>query len=47
MLKNPERIRVVRAIEVLENIGPSEVTRVLERLAEGAAEAQQTREVKA
>jgi Tol biopolymer transport system component len=47
LLKNPERLRVMRAIEVLENISTSEAKRTLERLAEGAAQAQQTREAKA
>lgn len=36
-----------REIEVLENIGTPEVKRVLQRLAEGAPEAQQTRKARA
>lgn len=47
VLKNPERLRALRAIEVLENIGTSEAKRVLQRLAGGAPEAQQTREARA
>jgi Tol biopolymer transport system component len=46
-LKNPVQLRALRAIEVLENIGTSEAKRVLQRLAEGAPEAQQTREARA
>ncbi len=47
LLKNPERLRALRAIEVLENIGTSEAKRTLQRLADGAPEAQQTREARA
>jgi secreted Zn-dependent insulinase-like peptidase len=47
LLKNPERLRALRAIEVLENIGTSEVKRTLQRLVDGAPEAQQTREARA
>lgn len=47
LLKDPERLRALRAIEVLENIGTAEAQRTLQRLAGGAAEAQQTREAKA
>jgi hypothetical protein len=45
--QNPERLRALRAIEVLENIGTSEAKLALQRLAGGAAEAQQTRKAKA
>jgi WD40 repeat protein len=42
-----ERIRVLRAIEVLEYIGTPEARQVLNDLAGGAAEVQQTQEAKA
>jgi hypothetical protein len=42
-----ERIRILRAVEVLERIGTSDARRILARLAEGATEAQQTQEAKA
>jgi RNA polymerase sigma factor (sigma-70 family) len=44
---SPERLRTVRAVEVLELIGTREARRVLETLASGAAEARLTREAKA
>ncbi|HEY7427089.1 MAG TPA: hypothetical protein VH682_22835 [Gemmataceae bacterium] len=47
LLKDPERLRALRAIEVLENLGTSEAKRTLQRLADGAPEAQQTREARA
>lgn len=42
-----ERVRSLRAVEVLEHIGNSEARRVLATLAEGTAEAQRTQEAKA
>jgi hypothetical protein len=47
LLRSPERLRALRAIEVLEQIGNPEARQVLQRLASGAPEAQQTREAKA
>ena len=44
---SPERIRVLRAVEVLEHIGTSAACQILKDLAEGAAEAQLTQEAKA
>jgi hypothetical protein len=44
---SPRKLRQIRAIAVLEQIGNAEARRVLERLASGAAEARQTREAKA
>jgi WD40 repeat protein len=43
----PERLRVLRALEVLERIGSTEARRILETLAGGAAGARQTREAAA
>jgi RNA polymerase sigma factor (sigma-70 family) len=43
----PERLRVLRAIEVLERIGSAEARRILETLASGAVEARLTREAAA
>jgi hypothetical protein len=43
----PERLRDLRAVEVLEHIGTAEARAVLRTLAEGAAEARLTREAKA
>jgi hypothetical protein len=43
----PERLREVRAIEVLEHIGTPEAQQVLKTLATGAPEARLTREAKA
>lgn len=42
-----ERIRVLRAVEVLEHIGTPEASQILKILANGAAEAELTREAKA
>lgn len=44
---SPERIRVLRAVEVLEHIGMPEARQILKVLADGAAEAQLTQEAKA
>jgi RNA polymerase sigma factor (sigma-70 family) len=44
VVRSPEKLRQVRAVTVLEQIG--DARRVLERLAAGAAEARQTREAK-
>ena len=44
---DPERVRVLRALEVLEFIGTPEARQVLERLAVGAPEARPTWEAKA
>jgi WD40 repeat protein len=43
---NPERMRHLRAIEILERIGTAEAKKVLDRLATGAAESTITREAK-
>jgi RNA polymerase sigma factor (sigma-70 family) len=47
VVRSPEKLRQIRAVMVLEQIGDAEARRVLERLAAGAAEARQTREAKA
>jgi hypothetical protein len=47
LLQSPERLRALRAIEVLEQIGTPKARQVLRRLANGAPEAQLTREAKA
>jgi hypothetical protein len=47
MGQSPERIRSIRAIEVLEHTGLPEARRILERLAGGAAGATLTEEAKA
>jgi RNA polymerase sigma factor (sigma-70 family) len=47
IVRSPEKLRQVRAITALEQIGDAAAERVLERLASGAAEARQTREAKA
>jgi RNA polymerase sigma factor (sigma-70 family) len=46
-LPHAERLRQMRALEVLERIGDSEAQRLLEKLAKGAAEARLTRDAKA
>ncbi len=46
-LTDPERLRQVRAVEVLERIGNAEARRLLQILAEGHADARQTREAMA
>jgi RNA polymerase sigma factor (sigma-70 family) len=45
--RSPERLRGVRAVEVLELVGTAEGRRVLETVAKGAADARLTREAKA
>jgi hypothetical protein len=47
LLKSPERLQTFRAIEILETIGTAEARGVLQKLADGAAEAQQTKEARA
>lgn len=44
---SPERIRILRAVEVLEHIGTSESRQILKVLADGAAGAQLTQQAKA
>jgi WD40 repeat protein len=44
---NPEQLRQLRAVEVLERMGTLEARKVLETLAEGAASAKLTQEAKA
>jgi RNA polymerase sigma factor (sigma-70 family) len=46
VVRSPEKLRQIRAITVLEQIGDAEARRLLERLAGGAAEARQTREAR-
>jgi hypothetical protein len=45
--RSPDRLREVRAIEVLEHIGTPEAKQILQTLAEGAPEARLTQEAKA
>jgi hypothetical protein len=45
-IEDPELLRSVRALEVLEQIGTSATREILQKLAEGAAEARLTREAK-
>jgi hypothetical protein len=47
LVQSPEKLRQIRAVMVLEQIGDAEARRLVQHLAEGAAEARQTREVKA
>jgi hypothetical protein len=43
----PERVREVRALEILEQVGTPEARELLEKLTKGASEARLTREAKA
>lgn len=47
VVRSPEKLRQIRAIRVLEQIGDAAARRVLERLVSGEAEARQTREASA
>jgi RNA polymerase sigma factor (sigma-70 family) len=47
VVRAPEKLRALRAVEVLERIGTVEARRILETLAGGAAEAHLTREARA
>jgi RNA polymerase sigma factor (sigma-70 family) len=47
VVRSPEKLRQIRAIMVLEQIGDTAARRLLQRLTEGTAEARQTREAKA
>lgn len=46
-VRSPEKLRQIRAVMVLEQIGDAEARRLLTRLASGAEGARQTREAKA
>jgi WD40 repeat protein len=46
LIQSPEKLRQVRAVMVLEQIGDTEARRQLKQLATGAAQARQTREAK-
>ncbi len=46
-ITDPDKLRVVRALEVLEQIGTPEAGRVVETMTQGAEEARLTREAKA
>jgi hypothetical protein len=43
----PERARALRALEVLERVGDVEAKNAMQKLAEGAGDAELTREAKA
>jgi RNA polymerase sigma factor (sigma-70 family) len=45
--RSPDRLRAIRAVEVLEHLGTPEAQEVLQRLAQGAPEARLTQEAKA
>jgi WD40 repeat protein len=47
LARSPDRLRGVRALEVLEHVGTEEAKELLKNLAKGAPEARQTREAKA
>jgi hypothetical protein len=46
VVRVPEKLRAIRAVEVLERIGNAEARRMLETLAGGASEARLTREAR-
>jgi hypothetical protein len=46
-ITNPEQLRMIRAVEVLEHIGTPEAKQVLRSLAKGAPEARLTKEAMA
>lgn len=46
IVRSPENLRRIRAIEVLEHIGTADARAVLQSLAKGAAESRSTQEAK-
>jgi hypothetical protein len=47
LLKSPERLQTLRAIEILEGIGTPDAKAILQKLADGAPETEQAKEAKA